>query len=72
MTNPETPEPESAQQEKQPLAKHLIELRKRLIWIFLVMAVGTGICFVFVEHIYGFLVTPLANAMGGASTNRLI
>ncbi len=60
MTNPAMSAP--VEQEKQPLAKHLIELRKRLIWIFSVMAVGTGICFVFAEHIYGFLVQPLADA----------
>lgn len=49
-----------------------MELRKRLLWSFIAMAIGTGICFVFVENIYGFLVEPLANAMGDESTNRLI
>jgi len=58
--------------EKLPLGGHLIELRKRLIWVFLAMAVGMGICFIFVEQIYGFLVEPLAAAMEGESTNRLI
>ncbi len=57
---------------KLPFAEHLIELRKRLLWVFLAMGVGTGICFLFVEQIYGFLVAPLAQAMGEASTNRLI
>ena len=64
MTDPVIAE----EQKKLPLANHLIELRKRLIWIFLAMAVGTGICFMFAEHIYGFLVQPLANA----GSNRLI
>ncbi len=58
--------------EKLPLTSHLIELRKRLMWVFVAMAVGTGICFLFVENLYGFLVSPLAEAMGGESTNRLI
>lgn len=59
-------------QEKLPLAGHLVELRKRLLWVFLTMAAGTGICFIFVEPIYGFLVQPLANAMESGGTNRLI
>ncbi len=55
-----------------PITGHLVELRKRLIWAFAAMIVGTGICYLFVEQIYGFLVTPLAQAMGDASTGRLI
>ncbi len=57
---------------KLPLTGHLIELRKRLIWIFLAMAVGTGVCFIFVEQIYSFLVEPLAQAMSNGGTQRLI
>jgi len=57
---------------KLPFTGHLMELRKRLLWVFVAMAIGTGICFIFVENIYGFLVEPLANAMGDESTNRLI
>lgn len=63
---------DNASQEKQPLTGHLVELRKRLIWVFLTMAVGTGTCFIFVEPIYGFLVEPLAVAMKEGGTNRLI
>ncbi|MEM8833304.1 MAG: twin-arginine translocase subunit TatC [Pseudomonadota bacterium] len=57
---------------KQPVTSHLIELRKRLMWVFGAMAIGTVLCFLFVESLYGFLVEPLANAMGEGSTNRLI
>ena len=57
---------------KQPLTGHLVELRKRLLWVFAAMALGTAICFLFVENIYGFLVSPLSDAMGNESTNRLI
>ena len=57
---------------KQPVTSHLIELRKRLMWVFGAMAIGTALCFLFVESLYGFLVEPLANAMGEGSTNRLI
>ena len=57
---------------KKPVTSHLMELRKRLMWVFIAMALGTGVCFIFVENIYGFLVAPLAEAMGDESTNRLI
>lgn len=56
----------------RPLIHHLTELRTRLLYAFLAMAAGTGICFFFVEDIYGFLVRPLAAAMGEGDTKRLI
>ncbi len=62
----------AANPEKLPVTGHLIELRKRLMWVFAAMALGTGLCFVFVEPIYGFLVHPLAVAMENGGTNRLI
>ncbi len=68
MTTPPTNE----QHQKLPFTTHLIELRKRLLWVFAVMALGTGICYLFVDQIYSFLVAPLADAMGSGSTNRLI
>ena len=69
MTSPPNEAPEL---QKQPLTNHLIELRKRLLWVFIAFAVGTGICYLFVDQIYSFLVAPLANAMGEGATNRLI
>ena len=48
--------------EAKPIIGHLIELRKRLIWVVIAMLVGTAACFGFVEQIYGFLVQPLADA----------
>jgi sec-independent protein translocase protein TatC len=56
----------------QPLTHHLIELRTRLMWVFGAMAIGTGLCFFFVEPLYGFLVKPLADAMGDGDSQRLI
>lgn len=56
----------------KPIVTHLSELRIRLLWVFAVMAVGTGICFAFVDQIYSFLVEPLAASMGEGDTNRLI
>ncbi len=58
--------------DRQTLVEHLVELRRRLLWAFAAMAAGTALCFLFVEDIYGFLVRPLADAMGEGSTNRLI
>ena len=68
MTSQTSPSADHA----QPIYAHLIELRKRLMWVFATMIVGTGISFLFVETIYSFLVQPLSNAMGEESTNRLI
>jgi sec-independent protein translocase protein TatC len=56
----------------QTLTSHINELRKRIMWCFVAMLVGTGLCYLAREPIYGFLVQPLANAMGEGSTNRLI
>lgn len=56
----------------RPLAEHLIELRRRVLWSFIAMIAGTILCYIFVEPIYGFLVEPLAKAMGPESTGRLI
>ena len=59
-------------EQKQPIQGHLIELRKRLIWVFIAMGLGTAVSFIFVENIYSFLVEPLSNAMEDGGTNRLI
>ena len=59
-------------QEQAPLMQHLLELRKRLLWSLLAMVFGTCIAFLFVEDIYGFLVRPLAGAMGDTGSQRLI
>lgn len=59
-------------EQKLPITGHLVELRRRLIWVFLTMAIGTGISYLFKENIYGFLVRPLAVAMDDKSSGRLI
>ncbi len=56
----------------QTLTAHVTELRQRIMWSFGAMIAGTLLCWLFKEHIYAFLVQPLANAMGDGSTNRLI
>ncbi|MVZ97348.1 twin-arginine translocase subunit TatC [Sphingorhabdus sp. IMCC26285] len=44
---------------KMPLLDHLIELRTRLLWSFLALAVAFGISIYFARPIFGFLVQPL-------------
>jgi len=58
--------------EKMTLVSHLQDLRIRLMWAFIAMALGTAISFIFVEKIYGFLVMPLYETMGDGDTKRLI
>ena len=62
----------SAEERRDSLNAHLIELRKRLLWALLAMVAGMGVCYLFVEQIYGFLVQPLAKAMGPEDSQRLI
>jgi sec-independent protein translocase protein TatC len=42
------------------------------MWSILALAAGSIFCWFYVEPIYGFLVRPLAQAMGPDSTHRLI
>ena len=49
-------EPEDS---KMPLLDHLIELRRRLLWSVLAMAVAFGVSIYFARPIFGFLVQPL-------------
>lgn len=57
---------------RSPLAAHLAELRRRLLWCLAALAAATAFCFFFADGIYGFLVRPLAAAMGTDATHRLI
>lgn len=61
-------------QKLETLTEHVTELRKRIMWSFLAIVAGTGLCYMFREDIYGFLVKPLADAMAstGGGTERLI
>jgi sec-independent protein translocase protein TatC len=50
---------------KMPLLDHLIELRTRLLWSFLALAVAFGVCFYFAKPIFAVLVQPLLAAGQG-------
>ncbi len=47
---------------KMPLLDHLVELRSRLIWSFLALAVAFAACFYFARPIFSVLVQPLLQA----------
>lgn len=67
-----SPEQEEAEHNRQKLTDHLLELRRRLMWSFGALSLGTLFCYFFSEHIFAFLIKPLASAMGHESTHRLI
>lgn len=57
---------------RAPLVAHLRELKRRLMWVVLVLVVASGIAYLFAENIYQFLLEPLQNAYGDNSGRRLI
>jgi sec-independent protein translocase protein TatC len=50
---------------RAPLLEHLVELRRRLLWSFGVLAVLFAICLYFAKPIFGVLVQPLLKAGEG-------
>ncbi|MEK9671233.1 MAG: twin-arginine translocase subunit TatC [Rhodospirillaceae bacterium] len=48
---------------KMPLLEHLLELRQRLIWCFVALIILFFCAYGVHEHIYAFLVRPLADVM---------
>ena len=57
---------------KMPLLDHLIELRSRLIWALAGFVVCFFIAFYFAEHVFAFLVRPLAELMETREGARMI
>jgi len=62
------PEGEEVDKSKAPLLDHLVELRRRLLWCVVTLAVTFGACLYFARPIFGFLVQPLL----AAGQDRLI
>jgi len=56
----------------QPLLEHLIELRTRLIYCLLAIALGFGVSWLFSEDIYAFLVRPLSTILREKGEHQLI
>ena len=58
---------------RAPLIEHLIELRQRLIWALLALAVAALGCFFFAQEIYDFLTGPLRERLSARGQDpRLI
>src|SRR5215470_18048185 len=55
-----------------PLLEHLIELRRRLVYSAIAIAVGFVICYSFSKEIYAFLTHPLAVALEGHGEHKMI
>lgn len=55
---------DSVEESKAPLIAHLIELRTRLLWSLVAMAVAFVFCFYFASNIYNFLLGPYERAVG--------
>lgn len=55
-----------------PLIEHLIELRQRLIYSIIALAVLFILCFFVADHIYNFLLGPFIAAAGSPEAVRLI
>lgn len=61
-----------ADSSKMPLLDHLVELRMRLLYSVIALAVCFGVAFYFASPIFNFLVAPLAEVWHGDSNRRLI
>ena len=57
---------------RQSLIAHLLELRKRLLWVVLAFGMAFGVCYAFSQEIFGLLIRPLLDAMQGVGARRLI
>jgi len=57
---------------QKPLLEHLIELRRRLLIVVSALAVAMGVSYAFADHIFAFLVDPLAQLLQDQPGRRLI
>lgn len=57
---------------KAPLMEHLIELRQRMIYALMGIAVGFFLCFAFATDIYNLLVWPYQVARGEGQKIEMI
>lgn len=64
--------PDEIEASRAPLLEHLIEFRRRLVWSLCAWIVASGASYLFVDHIYGFLMQPLADSFGEGQSRRLI
>ena len=65
-----TDDPDEAK--KMPLLDHLVELRQRLVYSAIALAITFAVCFYFEKHIFNFLAQPLANILLKETGRRFI
>ncbi len=61
------PEKDEIHDKPMPLLEHLVELRTRLIWSIVALAVAFAVCYYFSKNIYTFLAQPLADVLQARS-----
>ncbi len=57
---------------QKPLLEHLIELRQRLLYCFVVLGLGVAACYPLAPYIFQFLTEPLWEALGKDPSRHLI
>lgn len=57
---------------RAPLLEHLIELRQRLLYSIVAIAIAFGVCFYFADIVFNILLIPFERAVGDASEVKLI
>tara|TARA_R110002095_G_scaffold212416_1_gene201545 strand:- start:2535 stop:3353 length:819 start_codon:yes stop_codon:yes gene_type:complete len=80
MTSSRKSDPDSSSKsnsdKEMPLVAHLLELRSRLLWSFLFFTIAFAALYPFSQHLFAYLVTPLADLLTGneatGETRRLI
>lgn len=58
--------------DKMPFTQHLEELRQRIIYCSIAVAIGFVFCYFFKETIFGWLMSPLIRVLPEAGTQKLI
>lgn len=66
------PPEDEVEASRMPLLDHLLELRNRLIYSIAAVFVAFMLCYYFSQFIYGILMHPLIQAMGGTEGRRMI
>jgi sec-independent protein translocase protein TatC len=65
-------EQEAILRHQSSLLGHLAELKNRVLWTVLFFILAFGICYLYKEHIYAFLVQPLMDIYSDQEDRRLI
>lgn len=72
MSNEAASDDDEIEASRAPLISHLIELRQRLIWSLIGLAIATTICFYFAGDIFNILLVPYERASGENEEVKLI